>query len=54
MRQRLHDKEKLYVKSFSGATVSCMTDYVKPTMKFNPDAVLIHCGTNDLRSEKKG
>ena len=40
---------RVIVKSFPGATTNCMKDYVKPTQKHNPDVILIHCGTNDLR-----
>ena len=52
MRNGMKDYEKVYVKSFSGATISCMQDYIKPTLKHNPDVILIHVGTNDLRSSK--
>ena len=41
---------KTYVKSNSGATVEDMKDYVKPSLRHNPDLFIIHCGTNDLRS----
>ena len=52
MRQGMTSNEKVYIKSFPGAKVECMTDYIKPTLKFNPDAIILHIGTNDLRSEK--
>ena len=52
MRQGMTSDEKVYIKSFPGAKVECMTDYIKPTLKFNPDAIILHIGTNDLRSEK--
>ena len=42
----------IYIKSFPGAKIECMTDYVKPSIKYNPDVLLLHCGTNDLRSRK--
>ena len=29
-----------------------MCDYVKPTMRRNPDLVVLHAGTNDLQSDK--
>ena len=41
----------MYIKSFPGATVECMTDYTKPSMKFKPDTILLQCGTNNLRTE---
>lgn len=39
------------VKSFSGATINCMKDHFKPSIRRNPDVLIIHCGTNDLKSE---
>ena len=29
-----------------------MYDYVKPSLKFKSDLFILHCGTNDLKSEK--
>ena len=43
------DNCKVYVKDFPGARVRCMQDYVRPTLRKNPDHV-IHIGTNDLAS----
>ena len=43
---------KLYVKSFSGATIADMADYVRPTMRYAPNLIVMHAGTNDLRTEK--
>ena len=41
------------VRSFSGAKVSCMVDHVKPTLRDDkPDHIILHAGTNDLRTEK--
>ena len=38
---------------FSGAKFSCMVDHVKPTLcDVKPDHIILHTGTNDLRSEK--
>ena len=36
--------------SFSGATVSDMEDFVKPLTRRTPDKMILHVGTNDLRS----
>ena len=44
--------ENIFVKSFPGAKTSCMHDYVKPSLKFKSDLFILHCGTNDLKSEK--
>ena len=38
------------VKPFPGATVSDMEDFVKPLTRRSPDKVILHVGTNDLRS----
>ena len=35
---------------FSGATTVCIASYIKPTLKRNTDKVILHIGTNDLRS----
>ena len=41
MRQGMTSNEKVYVKSFPGAKVECKKDYSKPTLKFNPDAMML-------------
>ena len=51
MRKGMKSNEKVFVKSFPGATIEDMGDYVRPTMKHNPDLVVIHAGTNNLRSD---
>ena len=43
---------KIYVKTFSGVTVSCMEDYVKPSLRIPLDHFILHVGTNDLSYEK--
>ena len=52
MRQSLKN-ERIFVKSFPGSTIDCMKDYIKPSLKYDPDAIIIHVGTNDLRTEKE-
>ena len=42
------DNCKVYVKDFPGARVRCMQDYIRPTLKENPDHIVIHVGTNNL------
>ena len=49
MQQGMLKNEKVYVKSFPGATIKCMEDYIKPSMNYKPDVVLIHIGTSSLR-----
>ena len=52
MKQALKNEVNVYVKSFPGANVEDMNSYVKPTQKRSPNAIVIHCGTNELREEK--
>ena len=52
MKHKLQPNDKLYVKTFNGATIEDMRDYVKPTLKRNSDLIVLHVGTNDLRNEK--
>ena len=40
---------RVIVKSFPGAKTECMKDYIKPTLKQNPDVIILHCGTNNLK-----
>ena len=41
------------VRPFSSAKVRCMHDHVKPTIRdVNSGHVILHCGTNDLNSER--
>ena len=52
IRNVLTSKERVYVKSFSGATIRDMHEYALPSMRHNPNLIAIHVGTNDLRSIK--
>ena len=51
MAKNIQSYCKTYVKTFSGATVSCMEDYMKPSLRNPPDHFILHVGTNDLCSE---
>jgi len=42
---------RVVVKSFSGATTVCMTDYIKSSLKHKPDTIILHCGTNNLKTK---
>lgn len=44
------DKDFIVVRSFPGAKSTCMEHYSVPTLGQNPDNVIIHVGTNDLKS----
>ena len=39
---------KRYGKSFSCTKIRDMQGYVKPTLRENPDQIIVHVGTNDL------
>ena len=43
---------RVVVKSFSGATTKAMKDYLKPNLELSPDQVILHVGTNDLKSKE--
>ena len=42
---------KVYVQSFPGAKLQCMSDYKKLLMRGKPDNSIVHVGTNDINSE---
>ena len=52
MKKALNNKTNVYVKCFPGASIEDMHSYAKPTMRHDPNLIIIHCGTNDLRKEK--
>ena len=43
---------KVYVKSFSGAKVMCMEDYVKATLREMPTHIILHVWMNDVLTKK--
>ena len=45
------DKNKVVIKYFSGAKTKDMESYTIPTLEQNPETIIIHCGTNDLKSD---
>ena len=52
MKKHLPKGDKIYIKSFSGATTDAMVDYVKPSLRYNPDLLILHTGVNNLRSKE--
>ena len=40
------------IRYFPGAKVRCMKDYLKPSLRENPDHFVLHVGTNDLDSDR--
>ena len=45
-------KQNVIVKSFPGAKLDCMSHYTIATFKSNPDRIIIHCGTNNLKMDE--
>ena len=42
------------VRSVNSAKVRCMHDHTKSTVRdFDPDYIILHCGTNDPNSDRK-
>ena len=39
------------VKSFSGARIEYVEDYLKPSLRKEPDEIILHIGTNNIRDE---
>ena len=53
LTKKLRHKYLVKVRSFSVAKISFMVDHVKPSIREDtPDNIILHAGTNDLRSEK--
>ena len=42
-------KHKTQIKSFPGATVEDLNDYIKPSLKRKPKNIILQVGTNDLK-----
>ena len=53
MRQAVGKSEKVYIKSFTGADTESMEHYIIPSKKYDNDLIILHFGTNDLRSDKQ-
>ena len=45
-----NSEQNVAVKSFSDKTVKDMNDFLKPIIQSQPDNLVIHLGTNDIRS----
>ena len=52
MAKRIQSNCKIYVKTFFRATVSCVEDYMKPSLRNPPDHFNVHVGMNNLYSNK--
>jgi len=45
-------KERIVVNPFPGATSDDMSNYVIPSVQRKPNRIILHVGTNDLKSKK--
>ena len=43
---------RVIVKPFSGATTKAMNHYLKPNLESSPNEVILHVGTNDLKTRE--
>ena len=43
----------MHVKNFPSASVKCMQDNVKPSLRENPHHLIIHVGTNGISTNKR-
>ena len=41
----------MVVKSFAGATISDMEDFLKPAIRKEPNSIILHVGTNDIEHD---
>ena len=48
----LSHQSSTYVKTFPGATVEDMSDYVMPSLRRKPTEVILHVGTNDIKTSE--
>ena len=52
IKKSLDKNKSVLIRTNTSAITEDMVDLVRPSMRRNPGTVIIHCGTNDLRSEK--
>ena len=52
MQKSLKRKHKVTAKAFGGSTIKNMEHYSKPPLEKNPELVILHIGTNDIKSDK--
>ena len=45
------ESSKVVTKHFSGANTTYVKSYLLPTKSRNPENIVLHCGTNDLKKE---
>ena len=49
---RRNFKQNVIVRSFPVAKLDCMSHHAIPTVKSNPDRIIIHCRTNNLKMDE--
>ena len=49
---RRSTSKNVIIRTFPGATVIDMIDYIKPSLRLQPAHIIIHVGTNDLKSSE--
>ena len=47
---KMSSRAEVVVRSFLGANISDMTDYIKPSLATKPNEIILHVGTNDIHS----
>eukprot|EP00112_Aurelia_sp_Birch-Aquarium-sp1_P020613 Seg5354.1 transcript_id=Seg5354.1/GoldUCD/mRNA.D3Y31 product="hypothetical protein" protein_id=Seg5354.1/GoldUCD/D3Y31 len=52
MHKSLKWKHNVTVKAFGGSTIKHMEHYSKPPLERNSELVILHIGTNDIKSNK--
>ena len=52
MHKSLKRKHNITVKAFGDSTIKHMEHYSKPPLERNPELVILHIGTNDIKSNK--
>ena len=50
--KKLSREAHVVSKSFSGSTVEDMCDFVKPYVRRQPNQIILHVGTNNLREDE--
>ena len=48
MTKKVKNDWKIFVKHFSDATTNYMEDYMKPSLRKDPNHIILHVGTNNL------
>ena len=52
MSEKLNANCKVFGKTFWGAKIKCINDYIKQPVRNSSDHFILHVGTNDMSSDK--